>query len=327
MHAVVGGGRGLTNRRRHYQNIARLLDELELPVAECYGLFAETAFWSSRGLEVVSPVLGDLPRLPAPLGPLVHTADRFTDLPLLDRFSAFPLTQALLEFDVDDAAYARYDQTSFEALCRKVGVSDGLYTTFLEPVLLALLFAPPRELSAAAALSVLSNYVLMHQADFDVRWPKVPPSRIFTTWRARLEGAGVEFRNATRVAQVLRAREGTDAVGGVELDGGEVLEADAVILACGAAALPKIVAASEALRGCAGLARCGELRCSPVSAVRLRRAGGAAPLRYEANVFGGGARPGVAGTFYDLGALRGEERGREFEGKGRSRRRGVVGGG
>ena len=145
-----------------------------------------------------------------------------------------------------------------------------------------------------------------------VRWPKVPPSRIFTTWRARLEGAGVEFRNATRVAKVLRAQEGTDAVGGVELEGGEVLEADAVILACGAAALPKIVAASEALRGCAGLARCGELRCSPVSAVRLRRAGGSAPLRYEANVFGG-SRPGVAGTFYDLGALRGEERGREFE--------------
>ena len=82
---------GVKGMWRHYRNIARLLDELELPVAECYGPFAETAFWSSRGLEVVSPVLGDLPRLPAPLGPLVHTADRFTDLPLLDRFSAFPL--------------------------------------------------------------------------------------------------------------------------------------------------------------------------------------------------------------------------------------------
>ena len=36
-------------------------------------------------------------------------------------------------------------------------------------MLLALLFVPPGELSAAVALSVLSNYVLMHQADFDVR--------------------------------------------------------------------------------------------------------------------------------------------------------------
>ena len=78
-------------------------------------------------------------------------------------------TQALLEFDVDDATYAKYDAISFEALCRKAGVSDSLYTTFLEPVLLALLFVPPGELSAAVALSVLSNYVLMHQADFDVR--------------------------------------------------------------------------------------------------------------------------------------------------------------
>ena len=50
------------------------------------------------------------------------------------------------------------------------GVSQELYQQFLEPVLLALLFVPLENLSAATALAVLNNYVLAHQPDFDVRW-------------------------------------------------------------------------------------------------------------------------------------------------------------
>ena len=62
------------------------------PVRDAYNAFSETAFYSARGLEVVAPVFRDRPRLPAPLGPLVYTLDRFTGLPLGDRLTAFPLT-------------------------------------------------------------------------------------------------------------------------------------------------------------------------------------------------------------------------------------------
>ena len=49
------------------------------------------------------------------------------------------------------------------------GASAALYERFLAPILCALMFAPPEELSAAAAMDVLYAYVLAHQDDFDVR--------------------------------------------------------------------------------------------------------------------------------------------------------------
>lgn len=48
-------------------------------------------------------------------------------------------------------------------------MSARLYNEFLDPMLLAILFAPGTQLSAAAALDALYYFVLAHQADFDVR--------------------------------------------------------------------------------------------------------------------------------------------------------------
>jgi len=60
----------------HYKNIRAILRELGLE--EIYGDFAETGFYSPRGLEVASPIFSKQPiRLPAPLGPLAYTANRF----------------------------------------------------------------------------------------------------------------------------------------------------------------------------------------------------------------------------------------------------------
>ena len=298
----------------HYRNIEKVLEEIGLPLQQAYGDFAETAFYSERGLEVVSPVFSQCtPRLPAPLGPLAYTSDRFTDLPLGDRLTALPLLQALIEFDLDEGTYAAYDSISFEKLCRKANISQRLYDQFLKPILLALLFVPPKELSAAAALSVLSNYVLQHQSDFDVRWPKIPPSEIFLAWKRSLEETyGTTFRNSTPVKRVLHD-ETSKSVLGVETSSGETIEAEVVILATGAFALPKIVAASN-LDSCRGLSRVHELTCSAVTAVRFAMDWGdgpARPLQYSSNVFSG--KDDTAGTFYDIGALRGEEAGRIFE--------------
>jgi uncharacterized protein with NAD-binding domain and iron-sulfur cluster len=294
----------------HYKNIEKVLEEIGLPVHQAYGDFAETAFYSERGLEVVSPVFSKCsPRLPAPLGPLAYTSDRFTDLPIGDRLTALPLLQALLEFDLDEETYEAYDSISFEELCRKAKISQRLYDQFLKPILLALLFVPPRELSAAAGLSVLSNYVLQHQSDFDVRWPKIPPSKIFLRWRKSLEERyGTAFRNSTPVKRVLHDEK---SVLGVETGTGEKIEAQVVILATGAFALPKIVAASN-LDRCKGLSRCQELsKCSAVTAVRFAIDGNI-PLKYSSNVFSEEKR-NIAGTFYDIGALRGEAAGHIFE--------------
>lgn len=295
----------------HYRNIEKLLAEIGVDIEDAYGDFAETGFYSERGLEVVSPVFSKCkPRLPAPLGPLAYTSDRFTDLPLVDRLTAFPLSQALLEFDLDEDTYAAYDKVSFEDLCTKANVSSRLYQTFLKPILLALLFVPPSQLSAAAALSVLNNYVLAHQPDFDVRWPRRPPSEIFLQWKDKLEQKyGTTFISSSPVRKILHNGR---AVTGVEIVGERTIEAEAVVLATGAFALPKIIKASEGLENCLGLKRVSELSCSAVTAVRFAIDGAPRPLKYASNVFSG-PRENTAGTFYDIGALRGEESGRVFE--------------
>mmetsp|Transcript_3637 Transcript_3637/g.10304 ORF Transcript_3637/g.10304 Transcript_3637/m.10304 type:complete len:235 (-) Transcript_3637:86-790(-) len=66
--------------------------------------------------------------------------------------------------------------------------------------------------------------------------------------------------------------------------------------------MPKIVTASG-LESIRGLQRVHELSCSAVTATRFEIDGEPMPLRYPSNVWSTGGE--VAGTFYDIGALRG----------------------
>ena len=304
---------GIKGYWRHYKNVKRIFEQLDLSLDESYGPYAETAFYSeARGLEVVSPVFASrTPQLPAPFGTLAYTADRFTDLPPVDRLSAFPLFFDLMCFDADEETYAAYDKISFAQLVAKRNASQQLYDVFLKPVLIALMFAPPEELSAAACLAVLTNYVLSHQNDFDVRWPSAP-QQVFERWTERLVDRGVELRGSTPVSHVL---VDGNKVAGVQTTNGENIEAQIVILACGASALPRIIDKSPAaVRECAGLRDIGNLTCSAVTAARLTAEPGyTAPLRYASNVFGGlDGDKSVAGTFYDVGALMPEGEKRVF---------------
>jgi uncharacterized protein with NAD-binding domain and iron-sulfur cluster len=108
-------------------------------------------------VQVDSPIFQNLPRLPTPLGSFVHTAPLFRQLPLSDRATAAPLVKPLLEHDLDDALYKEYDSQSAYELFRAAGVSKKLYEKFLAPMLLVTLFAPPTELSAAAALGKMHD--------------------------------------------------------------------------------------------------------------------------------------------------------------------------
>ena len=119
--------------------------------------------------EVEAPVLGDLPRLPTPFGTLLYTSPYFTQLSVEDRISALPLAIDLLKYNATVESYLEYDDKSARDVFRgdptngRLGASEALYEQFLAPILCALMFAPPEELSASAALDVLYGYVLAHQ--------------------------------------------------------------------------------------------------------------------------------------------------------------------
>ena len=77
--------------------------------------------------------------------------------------------------------------------------------SFLEPILLVTLFAPPERLSAAAALAALYYFALAHQADFDVRWCRgAVAERIVAPWVAALRARGAAVLGGRRVAEVAR---------------------------------------------------------------------------------------------------------------------------
>lgn len=200
-------------------------------------------------------MFGELPRLPAPLGTLIHTGTLFRNLPLSDRLTATSLLLPLLEHDADEEAYARYDAQSAFELFQSAGVSRRLYKSFLEPMLLVTLFAPPTQLSAAAALGALYYFALAHQDDWDVRWCRgsigvcasctcthcccycccfvvckqatAPAAaaahhvvwytgeRIFSPLLSRLESLGVRVLPARRVTQITTPPDGSRRVGRV----------------------------------------------------------------------------------------------------------------
>jgi hypothetical protein len=92
-------------------------------------------------------------------------------------FQAFAFTCNLYRYT--EAEYARYDAMSARDVLLNGGnnagnnsgggggggggggASPALYDRFLAPILCALMFAPPEELSAAAAFDVLYGYVLV----------------------------------------------------------------------------------------------------------------------------------------------------------------------
>lgn len=78
--------------------------------------------------------------------------------------------QMMLTVHNPHACTHSYDAMSAHTLFRSAGVSQRLYKAFLEPMLLVTLFAPPTELSAAAALGgCLPLAACDGAARFDVR--------------------------------------------------------------------------------------------------------------------------------------------------------------
>lgn len=113
-------------------------------------------FGKQDGLSVVAPILGELPRLPAPLGPALYPMFRYVEqrltfpcpmfncllvmhgrcaavlccntyfpsaavylsrLGLPDRVSALGLVKAFLDFDGSEEAWRRYDKITAREVC------------------------------------------------------------------------------------------------------------------------------------------------------------------------------------------------------------------
>lgn len=289
---------------RNYRNVDRVVADLGL---QPFTPFTPSALYTTDGLAVTAPVLGDRPRLPAPLGTAVWPAFG-PSLGPLDRLSALRALGAFLDFDGTDAAWRRWDGITAREAFR--GLSPALYEQFVEPCLLVLPMAPGDDISAAAALSLFSYFALEHQADFDVRWLRdTATAAIFAPWRRDLARRGVRFAYGRRVSavDVAEGPAGTPRVRALRCAGGDALRCDAVISAVGIAAAQGIARACPALSRAPGseFRDLHRLRAVDVVAVRLwlrRRL----PLPQASNVCGAGLSPGLERTgftFYEVDAL------------------------
>ena len=281
-----------------YRNIFALTDRLGI---QPFTDWTRSAQYSPHGLEVESPLFQAQPYLPTPLGTFLYTD--FKRLPLIDRLSALPLLQALIDFDNSDEAWQRYDRITARELFRQYGVSARLYHESFEPMLLVGLFAPGEQCSAAAALGMLYYFILAHQPDFDVRWCRgTTGAQIFRPWTEAIERAGGQILANHRVSDVRVENNRVTAV----VCGDEVFEADAVVFAVGISGLKKIVEQSAPLRDRQEFRDSRNLGAIDVLATRLwldRKV--EIPLPSNACF---GFHPTTGWTFFDLNALHDEYR-------------------
>lgn len=277
-----------------YRNIFSLVEELGL---NPFTPFTRSSQYSPAGLEVVSPIFQDQPRLPSPLGTFLYT--QFERLPLVDRLSALPLLYAVIDFDNSDEAWRRYDPVTARELFKDFRVSARLYRESFEPMLLVGLFAPGEQCSAAAALGMLYYFILAHQPDFDVVWCRGTVGEwIFRPWVERIEKLGGQVLTNHRVRDLVLDSKGRAT--GVVCDEA-VFEADAVIFAVGVSGIQKIVQHSPSLQARQEFRNLMNLNAVDVLATRLwfdRKV----PIPRPSNACFGFA-PTTGWTFFDLNVL------------------------
>jgi uncharacterized protein with NAD-binding domain and iron-sulfur cluster len=282
-----------------YSNIFSLARELNI---NPFTPFTRSSQYSPAGLEVVSPIFQDLPRLPSPLGTFLYT--QFQRLPLVDRLSALPLLYAVIDFDNSDAAWRRYDSVTARELFKSFGVSARLYRDSFEPMLLVGLFAPGEQCSAAATLGMLYYFILAHQPNFDVVWCRgTVGEMIFQPWVKQIEQAGGKLVANQRVSDLILDDKG-QATGVV--CGEQVFTADAVIFAVGISGMQKIISSSPLLQSRQEFRDVMNLGAIDVLATRLWFDRKIDIPRPSNACFGFNATTGW--TFFDLKALHDEYR-------------------
>lgn len=262
---------------------------------------------SPKGKVVESPIFNDLPRLPAPLGTFVYT--KFLDLPLFDRLSALPLLDAVVQWDNSDETWKRLDKISAKELFKMYGCSERVYKEAFEPMLLVGLFAPGEQCSAAGALGMLYFFILAHQGDFDVVWPRgTVGTTIFKPLVERIKSFGGTVRTSTRLKDVVVEQDKVTQIITSTNGGPDAVDnVDAVIFSVGISGLQGILRSSKTLASRKEFRNTNNLSSIDVMAVRLyfdRKI----RIEFASNAcFGFDSSTGW--TYFDLNAIHDEFRG------------------
>lgn len=224
---------------------------------------------SPKGKVVESPIFNDMPRLPSPLGTFVYT--KFLDLPLIDRLSALPLLEAVIQWDNSDETWKKFDKMSAKELFKKYGCSERVYKEAFEPMLLVGLFAPGEQCSAAGAMGMLYFFILAHQADFDVVWPRGTVGKlIFGPLVERIQSLGSQIKTSTRLEDVVVNDNTISHIITRTKDGDKSTEeVDAVVFSVGISGLQGILRSSKTLAAREDFRNVSNLSSIDVMAVRL----------------------------------------------------------
>lgn len=280
-----------------YRNIFRLIEK-ELQI-DPFTPWTQSAQYSPKGLEVISPIFQNMPRLPSPMGTFLYPS--FLRLPWSDRLTALGVLASVVDWDNTPKAWRKYDKYTARELFRNMGVSERLYLEAFEPMLLVGLFAPGEQCSAAGALGMLYFFILAHQADFDVKWCRGTTGKmIFKPWVERIQDNGGKVLVEKRVTDI-KVCPDTGIVTSVQCGEGESFGADAVVCAVGINGVKSIVRAAPALSKHPFFSKMMNLRSVDALAVRLyldRRV----RIPYKSNAcFGFDKTTGW--TFFDLTAM------------------------
>eukprot|EP00178_Gracilaria_changii_P010464 TRINITY_DN304_c0_g1_i11.p1 TRINITY_DN304_c0_g1~~TRINITY_DN304_c0_g1_i11.p1 ORF type:complete len:486 (-),score=44.26 TRINITY_DN304_c0_g1_i11:1464-2921(-) len=258
---------GIHGMWRPYFNLFHLVQrELQL---DPFTDWTRSSQRSPKGKVVESPIFNDLPRLPTPLGTFVYT--KFLDLPLVDRLSALPLLEAVIQWDNSDEIWRKFDKMTAKELFKMYGCTQRVYKEAFEPMLLVGLFAPGEQCSAAGALGMLYFFILAHQADFDVVWPRgTVGTTIFAPLVDRIKSFGGHVQTSTRLKDVIIDRNRVTKIVTVSSDGREnEMDVDAVIFSVGISGLQGILRNSKTLASRQEFRNTNNLSSIDVMAVRL----------------------------------------------------------
>ncbi|CAM9420924.1 unnamed protein product [Scytosiphon promiscuus] len=279
-----------------YRNIFNLIEK-DLKI-DPFTPWTQSAQYSPEGLEVISPIFQNMPRLPSPLGTFLYPS--FLRLPWFDRLTALGVVASVVDWDNSPEAWRKYDKYTARELFRMMGCSERLYKDAFEPMLLVGLFAPGEQCSAAGALGMLYFFILAHQADFDVKWCRGTTGElIFQPWVQRIEENGAKVLVEKRVSDIEVCPD-TGGVVSVSC-GDESFPCDAVVSAVGINGVKGIVRAAGGLSRLPFFSKMMNLRSVDALAVRLyldRRV----RIPYQSNAcFGFDKTTGW--TFFDLTAM------------------------
>jgi zeta-carotene desaturase len=169
------------------------------------------------------------PNLPAPFnGIIAFTAndlltwrEKLTNVRALIRPWVLPLEKV-----------ARWDDRTYAQWHRGFGIAEGVLTKWWNPIALSMGFLPAEEMSARPMTTVFHHFS-RHAAASRVGFLDGPPSqRMHEFFADYISARGGQVRSDARVTElILDWQDGAPVITGAKLEGGNVIEADAFVLA------------------------------------------------------------------------------------------------